>query len=315
MSGFLRLLGSICIFGFIAVMFVGSDLNDIFPKEYQNYAVDLKDNKWFLLILGIVLSIFGTITKVKEIVKKRKAKVRYRVSDLSNESSNYKNSTITDSVKKDYLIDEYQHKVRKIIDKQHGKLKETALKVDWTPLSSGGANFKTASLKRINSTRIEIRKSKGGFLFGAVFALVGLGISIFISYDIVGDKGATWQLLLPILFGSVFTAAGLAMLYWPRPRIFDRRQGWFWAGNKSLAREQDLMKLKKSARLSEIAAIQVITERVSGSKGGSYHSWEINLVSNDGARLNVMDHGNKDSILSDAQLLGEFLNVPVWDNT
>jgi len=74
------------------------------------------------------------------------------------------------------------------------------------------------------------------------------------------------------------------------------------------------MKLKQSARLSEIAAIQIIDEHVSGSKGGSYSSWEINLVSEDGQRLNVMDHGNKESIIADAKKLGDFLGVPVWEN-
>ena len=123
------------------------------------------------------------------------------------------------------------------------------------------------------------------------------------------------ELLFPILFGGVFAAVGIGMIVWPRPRIFDLRLGWFWAGSNSLSREQQFSSLKKSTRHSEIAAIQVIAERISGNKGSNYTSWEINLVSGDGQRLNVMDHGKKASIIEDAQRLGEFLGVPVWENT
>ena len=105
------------------------------------------------------------------------------------------------------------------------------------------------------------------------------------------------------------------MLFYPKPRVLDKQLGWFWAGNKSIKGEKQLMQLKKSARISEIAALQIIPERISGSKGGSYTSWEINLVSHDAQRLNVMDHGNRQSIVEDAQKLGEFLDVPVWENT
>ena len=44
-------------------------------------------------------------------------------------------------------------------------------------------------------------------------------------------------------------------------------------------------------------------------------SWEINIISHDAQRLNLMDHGNRKSIQEDAQKLGEFLSVPVWENT
>ena len=59
----------------------------------------------------------------------------------------------------------------------------------------------------------------------------------------------------------------------------------------------------------------MIPEGLSGSKAGSYTSWEINLVSRDAKHLNVLDHGHRESIISDVQLLVEFLGMPVWENT
>ena len=315
MSGFIRLIGSICLFIWITAMFFDNDFRNFFPSEYKTYADDLVKYKWPLLVMGVVLSILGTATKVKQRLAKAKLKShsRHSVSDLSaNQIDDMPNSAF---VKKNFIAEKNQHKVQQLIDKQQGHLKELALKVDWKPLSSGGANFKTSNLKQIKSSRLEVIKSTGGLVFAGLFAVIGIGVAVIVSYFIYKEKGLDWDILFTVVFGSIFAAAGIAMLYWPRPRVFDLRYGWFWAGNKTLSREQDFMNLKKSARLSEIAVIQIIAERVTSRESSSYTSWEINLVSNNGDRLNVMDHGNQESIVSDAQLLGEFLGVPVWENT
>ncbi len=54
------------------------------------------------------------------------------------------------------------------------------------------------------------------------------------------------------------------------------------------------------------------TSRVSGNKS-SYYSYELNLVLNDGSRINVVDHGNLKRLRSDTQTLSQFLGKPVWD--
>ena len=361
MSGFLRFLGSALLFLFIATIFFGNDLRGFFPEEYKIFSDDLTNNKWLLLISGIVLSMIGSITKVKDAIKKsKKSKSVSNINEFdriddkshnisshentsfrsSDHTTSYKNSshntdlyssysndsnsekisdieTLTNNnhIKQGFVKDHYQYKGREFANKQSGHLKEIAMKVDWTPLRSGGANFKTDSLKQINLSRLEVQKSTGAYLFSGIFALLGNGTMLFGTYAVIEEDGLSFVILAPVLFGGLFAAVGIGTLIYPRPRIMDRRYGWYWSGSKSLAREQDFMKLKKSARLSDIAAIQIIDEHCSGNKGGSYTSWEINLVSKDGQRLNVMDHGNKDSISADARKLGEFLGVPVWENT
>jgi len=315
MSGFIRLIGSMCMFVWITAMFFGDDFRNFFPSEYKTYADDLIKYKWPLLVMGIILSIFGTATKIKQRLAKAKLKSHSRQS-VSGLSANHNTETSNSNfVKKDFIAEKNQHKVQQLIDKQQGHLKELALKVEWKPLAGGGANFKTTSLKQIKSSRLEVIKSTGGLAFSGLFAAIGIGVAVVVSYFIYKDRGLDWDILFTVVFGSIFAAAGIAMMYWPRPRVFDLRYGWFWAGNKSLSREQDFINLKKSARLSEIAVIQIIAERITSKESSSYTSWEINLVSNNGDRLNVMDHGNQESIVSDAQLLGEFLGVPVWENT
>ena len=68
---------------------------------------------------------------------------------------------------------------------------------------------------------------------------------------------------------------------------------------------------KSQIPLNSIIAIQLNGEHVKNDKG-SYKSFELNLVLKDGSRKNVVDHGNLKSIISDAEILSDFLDVPIW---
>ena len=295
----IHFIGSLFIFIWLATMFMGTDVTKLVPMPYGEL---LLKYKWLILIAGVLFSAYGFTHDFKQRPKNHRDK----------EDSG--NNQIT---KKNYIAEQQQYRSIKQIDeiiRNKPELKDLALKVDWTPLNGGGANFKTKKLVRIDDSRIEILHSTGGRLFSVFFILMGSIIPGVIAFSMFKDKGFEWAMLFPLFIGSLFVGVGGAMLIYPKPRVFDKRKGWFWAGNKGLQREQEFIGLKKSARLSEIAAIQVIAERMSSSKAGSYTSWEINLVSKDAQRLNVLDHGHKQSISKDAQMLGEFLDVPVWEN-
>ena len=60
--------------------------------------------------------------------------------------------------------------------------------------------------------------------------------------------------------------------------------------------------------------MQLLSKFVSGSKS-SYYSYELNLVLNDGRRINVVDHGDLKRLRSDVKTLSQFLDKPVWDAT
>ena len=55
-----------------------------------------------------------------------------------------------------------------------------------------------------------------------------------------------------------------------------------------------------------------VRQACSGDKS-RYYSYELNLVLEDGSRLNVIDHGNVEAIRADAQKLAAFLGKPLWD--
>ena len=60
--------------------------------------------------------------------------------------------------------------------------------------------------------------------------------------------------------------------------------------------------------------MQLVSEYCRGNKS-SFYSYELNLVLANGRRINVVDHGNIESLQKDARTLAAFLDIPVWDAT
>ncbi|QDT90882.1 hypothetical protein [Gimesia algae] len=191
-----------------------------------------------------------------------------------------------------------------------------AMQTEWSPLKGGGASFCTRKLVQVSPHRYEFRATLGAKAFYLIFFFIGLGVSIIsISEIIVSGDIFTADVLLPGAFGLVFALiCGLMFYYGTKPVVFDKQFDCFWKGN--IPADELLYATANELLMpfKEIHSIQLIAEHVSGSKN-SYYSYEMNLVSRDGVRTNVVDHGKLDQIREDANTLAEFLEVSVWDGT
>jgi len=184
---------------------------------------------------------------------------------------------------------------------------EVAYRTQWSPAVPGGTNFKTRRLVEINPDRMEYRPATGNILFCLLF--LGIGLLAFLGL------GVFWYLkgfflnaymLLPVVFGSVFIFFGGAFLYRDMvPIVFDRTRGFFMKGNKK-------------SPLEDIHALQLIQEEC--HSGGSdmytiaqFFSYEVNIVFQDGHRINVIDHGDLEQIRHEVKTLSHFMGKPLWD--
>lgn len=192
-----------------------------------------------------------------------------------------------------------------------------ALRTEWTPAKGGGASFRTHRLAQAGPTRMAFQPTKGAMAFYALFLLIGVGLLVgFAVFMASRSDGATAiRMTLPILIGVVFTVAGAGMLYTgAAPIIFDTNRGEFWKGRMAPWEARNHQELAAHTPLDRIHALQIVSERVR-SDDGSYESYELNLVLDDGSRLNVVDHGNLDHLRADACALSDFIGKPVWDAT
>ncbi len=183
--------------------------------------------------------------------------------------------------------------------------------VDWTPLKGGGSNFKTQNLIEQNPQRLAIKASNQHLLFCLFFAGFGGGIGGLIGFVALSDGAIA---VFPFALGALFVAAGWGLWHFGAPaKYFDQHVGWYWQGPAGCqaSQLQLLASKNKATPLDAIRAVQVLAEHISSNDGPSYDSLELNLLLADGQRLNVMDHGDRDSLINAAQQLASFLNVPL----
>ena len=173
-----------------------------------------------------------------------------------------------------------------------------ARKISWDPAKGGGSNFRTHHLVEVGPQRVEVRATIGFALFCLVF--VGMGV---VAISLSVKQGA----LASALIGGVFPIAGSLLYFFSgKPTVFDRSSNTWWRG------WQGPPEGAPPRRLSDIHALQIVGEWVA-SDDSSYRSYELNLVLEDGERVNVTDHGNLRRLREDAQMLSRFLGMPIWD--
>ena len=196
---------------------------------------------------------------------------------------------------------------REILDLQafNDKL---ALEISWTPVVKRGAIFCAQSArteKDTNGTTITFRTAFGVYLYCLSFVAVALFFPLIVLILVLsaGADLAEMAIFMPhFLFFLLFSGGvGLMLLCSFRRREcrFDKLEGKLSRGEVVYG-------------LSGFCAIQLIRRYVGGSRL-SYYSYEMNLIRRDGTRVNVVVHGNLRLIRKDADLLGQYLEIPVWD--
>ncbi|RZS93619.1 hypothetical protein EV197_2199 [Aquimarina brevivitae] len=182
-----------------------------------------------------------------------------------------------------------------------------AQQTSWNPLHPGGSNFVSHKLKKIDSNRIKVKKTGTMNIIGWTFLLIGFNYIFFeflFAYqtDLLFMQGWLKNIQLFFKSGGIFFIIGLFfVLRWGQNSVFDKNMQQFKKGGQQIS-------------FSNIYAIQLLTEFVQGNSqgGSSYYSYELNLVLNNGERINVMDHGSPTHIEQDAIVLADFLKIPIW---
>lgn len=180
-----------------------------------------------------------------------------------------------------------------------------ASKVKWEPAKSGGSNFKSQAIKEEDNC-IVVSRSMGGKLFALCFAIPGAIALCSVPYNLI--RGEYFLSVFMLLWGGIFAAVGFFMLFGIKPFTFDFTRGVYYRGKKMPFEASG--DVEQHGYLSDIHAIQILSERIRSQDSGSYTSYELNLVMKDAQRVNVMDHGaDVDEV---AKKIASQLGIPIW---
>jgi hypothetical protein len=192
-----------------------------------------------------------------------------------------------------------------------------ATEIKWTPIESGGANFRTYKFFSKGANKAGFKSTFRIKLLGFTIMIIGLflGAGIPIVQYINGDPLKIWQAIILIVAGLGFFSGGVLMLRsYSQYLVFNKKVGCFWKGALEHQSTEKIEKEKVSIKLDEIYALQIIPEYIK-DKDGSFTSYELNLVTENGKRHHLIDHGDRTDMIADANKLSDFLGIPVWDAT
>ena len=180
-----------------------------------------------------------------------------------------------------------------------------AEQTEWDWIVSGGSNFHTHKLVHQANGDIRFKPTGGNISFAVGFLVIPVLFSPFIFLDEMA--------LIPL---GIFGLGGAWLLYHAlTPIVFSFERGYFYIGRLG-RNDSPWSKDLDWCKLNEIHALQIIPESISGdSDTKGYCSYELNIVTKDASRINVVDHGDLHEIRYDAQTLAEKLGVPIWDTT
>ncbi|MDA7747111.1 hypothetical protein N8878_07255 [Psychromonas sp.] len=169
------------------------------------------------------------------------------------------------------------------------------------PLLKEGPDFLSHKVIIKTNEYAYLRPTITAMLFCMVYIVIGsclIGLAIYllimsIKYDLVIFVGG---------FGIAITTFGLTLIQpFLRRASFDKTSGVF--DNR---RDRDV-------KLHHITSLQINNKRVQRKHALSYHCFELNLLTEHGRRINLLNHNNEAQLLNDAQLLAAFLNVEITD--
>ncbi|MEG1980625.1 MAG: DUF3592 domain-containing protein, partial [Victivallaceae bacterium] len=192
-------------------------------------------------------------------------------------------------------------------------LENLKAQVDSTPLVQGGSSFATHYLDCSNPERWIFKLNLKLKLFVGLFPAIGVIVMLVGLFNGTDFESRFFS----IVFGGIFIGVSTFIYQRMAKKIghFDFTEQAFWQGRASSEVRHDFTREKNYLAFADLAALQIVKEYCvsNGKNKSSYYSYELNLVTTDGRRINVVDHGSLGQLEEETAKLAEKLDLPVWE--
>jgi len=185
--------------------------------------------------------------------------------------------------------------------------------ISWEYITDSGKKIRTHELHKYGEERWLFAPIQLFKIGGIVFGIIGLGLLttsavIAILYP---EKDYSAYLIVGIV--ALLATAYLLFVVSKRAYVFDFRQGYFWIGDpKYQYGVSNPDKAYALTPLSDIVAIQILTHEITDSDShSSYWTYELNLVTKNRQRINVIDYYEFDNVHHMARELIHKIEVPI----
>jgi len=168
------------------------------------------------------------------------------------------------------------------------------------PLLRNGPDFLSHTII-VKDDQAYLRPTIISMMFCMNYIVVGVFLSILatylfvvtIKYDLVIFIGG---------FGIAITTFGISLVKPFLNRVnFNKHLGTF-------CNRKD-----RDVKLHHITSLQITNKIIQRKNALSYPCFELNLLTEHGRRINILNHNNQQQLMQDAQLLADFLGVELQD--
>lgn len=146
-----------------------------------------------------------------------------------------------------------------------------------------------------------LRPTISAMMFCMIYIVVGIFLASLAVYLVIVSSKFDLSIFVGS-FGVAIGAFGILLIQPFLSRVsFNKETGAFENGKD------------RKVRLHHIVSLQINNKMIKRKHGLNYACYELNLLTDCGRRINILNHNQLQQLTHDAELLGEFLNIEVLD--
>jgi len=179
------------------------------------------------------------------------------------------------------------------------KIKDTHIDLSRT-LIRKGPKFKSHKIIFDENTAY-LKPTISSLLFCVVYIIVGLFLLMLAAIVYFKNNQIDFTIFL-VGFGIAITTFGVTLI---KPFIkqvfFDKESGKFKNN------------IDRTVKIENIVSLQILNKMITSKHGLSYPCYELNMLTKNGRRVNILNHNDLEQLITDAEKLAVFLSVELID--
>lgn len=179
------------------------------------------------------------------------------------------------------------------------EIKDTQVNLGRT-LVHKGPKFRSHTVI-FNENIAYLKPTISSLLFCAVYIVVGLFLLVLAITVYVKNNQIDFAIFLGG-FGISITTFGFALIMpFVKHVFFDKDTGKFKNN------------IDRTVKIKNIVSLQINNKMITSKHGLSYPCYELNMLTKNGRRINILNHNDLEQLKDDAEKLAVFLSVELLD--
>ncbi|MEH6455723.1 MAG: hypothetical protein V7749_05340 [Cocleimonas sp.] len=146
-----------------------------------------------------------------------------------------------------------------------------------------------------------LKPTISSLLFCVVYIVVGLFLLILAAIVYFKNNQIDFAIFLGG-FGIAITTFGFTLIQpFIKQVFFDKDTGKFKNN------------IDRSVKIANIVSLQILNKMITSKHGLSYPCYELNMLTKNGRRVNILNHNDLEQLTTDAEKLAVFLSVELID--